>query len=379
MTIQDKLLESGRPFYIIASGAGAGLQDMIWKVPGISKVLLGAEFPYNEKLTDRCLGFCPKEGPSPASYCSAEVAVDLATTAFYRALEGDPSASVVGVGLTASVASTRVHRGNHRVFVATVSDEGCVVSSLVLEKGVGEKQRATDGEICDLVGLSALYETVTQSPAAILVKGPPYSYAVQSAHDLLEARFFSHPYFTLREERHSDIPWGQVVFPGTFAPPTYGHRKMASEAQKVSWTKAPEEAPCPRVIFSITADPPHKKAASIPELLRRAHTLKGYDRVFVKGQPLYIDKARANRGGIFLLGSDALLSMLDPKWGLAPEALLEEFRSLGTSFLVASRLVNGVWITLEDIPLPTEYQDMFSPIQGRWDISSTQVRAAQAP
>src|SRR3954468_8124020 len=83
---------------IAASGAGAGLQKMLWDVPGISAVLMEGVFPYSTDATDQFLRFKPEQ------YCSAKTAMAMAMECYYRAYQpGGPKA--IGVGLSASVAS----------------------------------------------------------------------------------------------------------------------------------------------------------------------------------------------------------------------------------------------------------------------------------
>ena len=98
MTPEEAILEMGRPFYIIATGGGAGIQERLWNVCDISRVLLGAEFPYACKTTSSLLGFNPNEDTSAASYSSPEVAVDLATTAYFKALGSHPDPRMVRCG-----------------------------------------------------------------------------------------------------------------------------------------------------------------------------------------------------------------------------------------------------------------------------------------
>jgi hypothetical protein len=103
--------------------------------------------------------------------------------------------------------------------------------------------------------------------------------------------------------------------------------------------------------------------------------LRGQDALFSRGEPLYLDKARRYPACAFVLGTDALLRLLDPKWGIDPTTLIAEFRALGTRFYVASRVVEGELVTLRD--LPEAPRDLCTELPGRWDISSTALRDAR--
>jgi len=121
----------------------------------------------------------------------------------------------------------------------------------------------------------------------------------------------------------------------------------------------------------------------VQEMLRRAAKLNCYDVLFTRGDPLYIDKARRFPGRTFVIGADALLRMLDPKWGTDPEELLQELRQLRVEFLVFGRQVDGVFVDARQAiakalsmsaRVQGEYK-LFVPVDGRWDISSTAARA----
>lgn len=333
----NTLLTAKNRIYIVASGAGAGLQNILWQVPGISAVLVGAEFPYAPEATDKFLGF------KPAKYCSEDTAISLALEAYSRAfvLNG---AAAVGLGLTASVASTVAHRGAHRVFIAVATKNGVKAYSEILVKGVGMAARIQDGDKCDALALTALAE--------------PEALVMTDATDKATKLFFEHPYFLENGER-GEVPEtgnGLVLFPGAFNPPHEGHKWLARAS---------------RGIFHITTNPPHKPALNVIELVERAKLLDGYARIFTQDDPLYLDKARKFPGAKIIVGVDALIRMLDPKWGVEITPLLNEFRALGTKFLVADREVNGQVETLFHIagaPLdickrinnPTEHYKMSS-------------------
>src|SRR5262245_39626243 len=120
--------ESKARVYVASTGAGAGLQGMLWRLPGSSSFLVGASFPYAAEATDEFLGFRPDH------YCSPDTALDLATEAFLRAGAGEQA---IGIGLTASVATTAIHRGAHRIHIAWITARGACGHDLTLEKGAG--------------------------------------------------------------------------------------------------------------------------------------------------------------------------------------------------------------------------------------------------
>jgi len=340
---------------IAASGAGAGLQKALWDVPGISSVFMEALFPYSMDATNQFLRFQPEQ------YCSAKTAVEMAMECYYRAYQpGGPKA--IGVGLSASVSSLKAHRGEHRVFAAWFSDHGCRVYEKVLEKssdpaGVG---RLTDGFIADSIGLQAVLEAVGETMSLAHVQTP------YDGMELASEAFWGNPFFGKNGERYPMPFRVEALFPGSFNPPHAGHFGMAKAFQ--SATKLDPT-------FHITAVSPHKPALSVVDMLQRAKLLHGFNRAFSTLDPLYLDKAKKFPGCPILLGADSLERMVDPKWGVSPEELSREFSRLGTQFYVPEvRAIGGQEVRARELALPPGL--IVNLIPGRWDISSSELRAS---
>jgi nicotinic acid mononucleotide adenylyltransferase/nicotinamide mononucleotide (NMN) deamidase PncC len=331
-----------RRIFLACTGAGAGAQQELWKVPGCSAYFAGAAFPYGEDQTTDFLGFRPER------FCSRETAIDLAMAAYQRAWDGH-GCEAIGVGLTATVASTREHRGGHRVHAAVMTAGGVRCQSLTLPKGVGDAARHRDGVECDLL--------------AVRLATAPEGFPDATAEAW--ARFFERPLWTVTGARQpaSELEPRPVLFPGAFNPPHAGHLEPARAAGAT---------------FSVCADAPHKPRLSLADLLHRAKMLRGHRVLFSEGDPLYLDKARRHRAATFIIGADALQRMLDPKWGPDPTAMLAELAQLDARFLVLSRVVSGEFLAfdavLERAGVHCEYTSLFKPLPGRWDVSSTELR-----
>lgn len=359
MTVTDALLERLRDetearVYVACTGAGAGLSQLLWSVPGSSSFLVGGSFPYATSAVDEFLGFRVEQ------YCSEATAVDLASAAFLRSGAGRDA---VGVGLTASVASVRVHRAAHRIFAATMSHRGCRAYALEVARASGKVARASDGAKADHLAFVALLAAVGMPNDAVASLVPGFT--TTNADALAVDRFHAHPVFRADGTRDEVPTEVELAFPGTFDPPHEGHLGMAASVEALTGKKP---------VFWITAEPPHKAPVPVQELLRRARLLRGHDVLFTRGEPLYLDKARRYPGCGFVIGTDSLARMLDPRWGPSVEVLVEEFRSLGTRFYVTSRLVEGRLVTLRDVP--DAPPDLCVEVAGRWDVSSTEIRSA---
>lgn len=358
--------------FVVATGAGAGIQASLWRVPGSSSFLVGAAFPYAPHETERFLGF------RPTHFCGEDTAVELAIAAYLRGREaaladasGGPKASVIGVGLTASVASLAPHRGDHRVFVASLGENGATVWSAQLPKGAGEVRRSIDGELADCLGLRAILGAAGIASDEELPPGVEVSSRQLSESELREM-LYRRPVFGPGGSREASAGTRDLVlFPGSFDPCHDGHRMIVDAVERQGLR---------RVAYAVTADPVHKPALRAVDLLDRVASIRlGGGRapsiVLTERDPLFIDKARQFPGAGIALGIDALLRMLDSSWGPEVGEMLETFRRLGTTFYVVGRVVDGRWTTIDDAPIPEVFRDLFKSVDGRHDVSSTELRA----
>lgn len=356
--------------YVVCTGAGAGLQKLLWDVPGCSRFLVGAAFPYAARDTADFLGFDPEKA------CDPKTAVQLALEAYQRAW-APGNTKTIGVGMTAVVATSREHKGDHRLYIATVSEDDCFVYEIVLFKGRGARQE--EGELCGLLTLDALR-------VAAGLPGPSGRFKHQHLRDdrlikswafrtnaasYVRDVFLERPFTNATPGRAGPRFDLYVHFPGAFNPPHEGHFEIAD---------AIEDRFDRKVLFTIEADPPHKPGLSVTDMIQRAKMLKGRNVLFTSGKALYADKAKAYNCD-FVLGADALLRMLT--WCGASDAdILREmqpFLAQHTMFFVVGREIPGRgYTTLQDLvesgAIPEVAMHCFESVGGRWDISSTQIR-----
>lgn len=359
---QDELKKLGVNIHVVATGAGANIQSMLWETPGSSAYLSGASFPYSTEEQEEVLGFMPEH------FCSEETSIDLACVAYMKSYKFGGKKSI-GIGLTASVASEKIHRGKHRIFATIITDDKILSSYTELEKYAGKSQRLVDNDTCNDVALDLLSDALD---LRIQDDDCTFGHEHKDNVSLAKKRFFLRPFFTAngkRLESLSDKNWH--IMSGAYNPPHEGHFGVANMVEDDYGGK---------VVFEITEDPPHKDKLSIQDLLKRAKNLQGYDRLFTNNVPLYIDKARAYPNIPIIMGADAMVRMLDTKWGVDPEACLKEFTKLGTTFYISGREIDGKFISRFDIAnsLPYNLQQLFTaitkPVAGHWNFSSTEIR-----
>lgn len=338
-----KFVDCKKRIFVAASGAGAGIQNRIWAEPGISNVLVGAVFPYSIDEMDRFLGF------KPDSYCSAATAVAMAIQSYYHAFEYGKEPAV-GFGLTASVASTEVHRGEHRCHIATMTDDGCNLYKVYLKKDSGEEARIHDGSQCDRAGIEVLKRAL--DPAECHNTG----------NNLALQNILKYPSFAKDGTRtHVSL---DVVYPGAFNPPHDAHRWIARKTKATFW---------------IDLETPHKGNLTVPQAIQRAKMLKGSDVYFSTGTPLFVDKMKkANYGATIVIGSDTAYRLLDPQWGIDSKTIYETMDSYGSWFTVVTRVTDDLR-SYDPYKLPDDFlrrvKDIILPPKELNNLSSSVIRS----
>jgi len=137
-----------------------------------------------------------------------------------------------------------------------------------------------------------------------------------------------------------------------------------------------------RVVYHITADHPSKGSLAAEEIGRRLRQFPGIGPVlFTGGDRLYVQKAERFPNVDMVIGVDAVLGILNPKYyddGKTVRWALETMRRSGTRLYVIGREIEGRFMTAADLPIPSEFHGMFIPVPGRWDVSSRALRAAKS-
>ena len=368
----------GSPHRGVIAVSGAGSQAVAWLlgVAGASGTLLEALMPYGRLSMIDFLGF------EPGQFVSENTARNMARAAFRRAvelLEGD--FPVVGLACTATIATDRAKRGEHRSYVATWDDAGCTGYSLCLAKGL--RDREGEEEVVSRLVVHALAEVCGVAPDLDLGLGLGLT-----AGDSLEIRQSSHPgpvdslvsgeadtvTAGIDGQLAADHPVRGPVLPGSFNPLHAGHQGLARAAAGILGAE---------VVFEISAINVDKPPLTGDQVRNRLAQFRGKATVVLTRAETYQKKARLFPGCTFIIGWDTAVRLVAPRYyeGDEPAMLsaLAEIWAAGCRFLVAGREESGIFYTLDDVPIPQGFKPLFQGIPEsvfRADISSTDLRSS---
>ena len=129
---------------IVVTGAGSRAVAWLMAEAGASRTVLDAQIPYSSAALDEYVG-APAE-----QHVSAVEAAAMAEAAFWRGLKLDAQSNpggigarpIVGLACTATIATDRLKRGEHRSHAAVRTATELLTASIVFDKGARER----DGE-----------------------------------------------------------------------------------------------------------------------------------------------------------------------------------------------------------------------------------------
>lgn len=378
MNVQD-LVEKihGTPHLMVMNFAGAGSQALAWlhSVGGSSRTVLEMVDRYSAPSLFDATGFPPDQ------FTSVRVAKALAEHAHARAgslasrLPDARTSNLFGVGLTATIATDRPKRGDHRMSLAVRDVFGIVAHEAVLTKG--ERDRGAEEALLSLFALDAI-----ASASGVL-------HTIDSdwlESDELETTFDpAHPVATfMREERawlrldphgawaEPTVQRGLAIVSGAFHPVHEGHFGL---------TRVAEQHTGREVVFELPLRNAAKGEVPMIEARRRAAQFADRAPILLTRAPLFVQKAGLFPDSVFVIGADTAIRVVDPSYYDDSQAdmltALAAIRASGCSFLVAGRQVGGEFLTLAGIDVPEGFESLFEGLPGdafRADISSTQIR-----
>ncbi len=340
------------------TGGGSGFLAELLGEPGASATALEATVPYASAALKDLLGAMPEQA------CSEATARAMAMAAFQRALaltSLEPGAAseetLFGFACTASLATNREKRGEHRAHIAvqTLADTFSIEVALAGDRAEEEQAlvEAIWHELGVALGLDAAQPTArprrrtTADPGwQALILGDANAHSTDS-HD------------------------GRLLLPGAFNPLHRGHRQMLEIAEALTGQTGAYELSVANV---------DKPMLDYAEIARR---LEQFERpLWLTHLPTFLEKARHFPEATFAVGVDTLLRIVDVGYYYNEAAMrtaLAELHDLDTRFVVFGRDLDDAFLVLDDIidSLPSDLAQRCLGVDAdtfRDPISSTELR-----
>jgi hypothetical protein len=401
---------------IAITGCAPGLVTELLQPGGGSATLLDAVVPYATKALQQFIGY------EPTKYCTAQVATEMASSAFSRATElneaevkvvggGHPEGlDVFGLGITATLRKNGPEREGrvHQVFISfqtcnitythhvvfnselTRLDEEYLVTQIaldVLARHLLDKRHPIRPQLSDSRIFSIMDGKTDNWFVSESTQKQQYPRRLRvllnnNCEGYGEDTFFWVPkakkYLPWSEQPFSD---GAVVIPGSFNPFHEAHQKMVDIATK-HFGKKP--------VLELSISNVDKGRLSGSEVLKRVNAFQkyvGYTKdpldvdfadFVVTDAPTFAGKSHMFHGATFVIGIDTWYRLIDYKYynysQAECDAALKTIRDNECSFLVLGRFINGSYHTLPSDERTRGLAIGLSEDDFRMDISSSQKR-----
>jgi hypothetical protein len=369
----EQIHASAHKLVLEFAGAGSLALYQLHSVAGSSRTIIEATDRYaSTSLADLL-------GELPGQFVSRETAAAMAGRAYRRAMRlAEPGTLCLGVACTAAIATDRVRRGEDRCWIAVRDSAGVSSYGLVMLKGardrLGEEQLVSQlllRAIAEACGIGAAVPLATRD-------GEQVETARESAGDPLAQLLDGAARMVLVAPdgtATADQPVQGALLSGSFNPLHAGHERLAEAAAAALGMPVTFELPI------LNAD---KAPLGYAEIERRLEQFRWRYPVALSRAALFVDKAALFPGCVFVLGYDTAARLVDPRYyggEAGRDAALASIRAQGCRFLVAGRVQDGVFHTLDEIAIPAGARDLFIglPEQAfRVDLSSSAIRAQQA-
>jgi hypothetical protein len=375
---------------VAATGGGSGALSGLLEVSGASRTLVEATIPYAPPALASYLGRAPTQS------ANATTARAMAMAAFQRCqtLQGNLSSPLFGLGCCAALSTDRARRGTDRCFVAVQSLTATFEFSLILAPN--QRDRPAQEAVCaeliwrvmhqtQLAGIPHAGETHSDlefeeiETKAVEIKNTDINGIFDD--DILSQRQFWAPvawqslFHGIPTSTWSSATAPQALFPGSFNPLHDGHKKMAAIA--AAHLGVP-------VVLEISAFNVDKPPLDYFDLQQRHAGSEGMPLIFTNA-PTFVEKSDLFPGITFVVGSDTIERIADPKYYADQisqrDAALALLLARGHRFLVFGRFDGEQFIGLEDLALPKTLRSQCTAIaesQFRIDIASRDLRKQAA-
>ena len=149
LDLVQRIHDSDMMAVVAVAGAGTSAISWLLGVAGASRTVLEILVPYASSSLAEFVG------EEPQQFVSEDTAVAMAKSAYRRALHlREGGAPIVGIACTATIATDRTKRGEHRCHIAAWSAAGVTTYNLTFVKGL--RDRAGEDAVASMLVLRAL-------------------------------------------------------------------------------------------------------------------------------------------------------------------------------------------------------------------------------
>jgi hypothetical protein len=364
----------GTPEQAVVAVAGAGNYALAWLlgVGGASRTVLETRVPYGYLAMTDFLG-----GYAPDQTVSADTARRMARAAWQRGMHlRENPMPIVGVACTATIATDRTKRGEHRVYVAAWDDAGVTIDSLTLEKGL--RERAGEEDVVSRLVISAVARACgVAAEIDLRLASSERLYTEITNHGDPIQRLLAGDvnWVTVHSDGQMSVDSHapEALLPGSFSPLHDGHTQLAAAGEKILGLP---------VAYELSVSNVDKPILAHSEVQRRVAQFGGKGTVVLTRAETFQKKARLFPGCGFVVGWDTAVRLIQPRYyGESETAMLSalaEMWASGSRFAVAGRVdASGMFRSLDDVDLPGGFYPLFLDIPEtdfRADVSSTAIR-----
>lgn len=335
------------------AGGGTSLISEILNTPGASRTVLDVRIPYAGTAMAEMLGAAPEQA------CSEATARAMAMSAFQSARRLGAS-QPFGFACTASLATDRVKRGEHRAHAAIQTPTDTYTAFWTFDGDRAEEEAALSEALWAKIGQVLGIPGVEGSVDILHTAGKPAWQALILGDEQAVAT-----------ADHD----GRLLLPGAFNPLHDGHRQMMAIAEEMTGLTGAYELSVANV------DKPFLDYREIEQRLAQ------FDRaVWLTRLPTFIEKARQFPDATFIVGLDTVVRIAEPRYYgglLMRDEALKELAEYGARYIVFGRTMNDRFQVLEDVAesLPETLSERCTGVPAeRFNnpISSTGVRQSQS-
>ena len=358
--IVEKIHSSPFKLVIVSSGGGTNAISSLLKVPGASNTILESHIPYSKESMNEFLN------SKPDHYCSLDTCLSMAANAYKKSTKIDrqsKSKHLLGIAITANLATTYKKKGDHKFFIVVQSHDYTKYLECYLEKDI--RTREMEEELITGCVINLLSES-----CGLKCDLPEISEQIKIQQ--IDAEKSWKKLFNSQVGYISNIKnTPELIFPGSFNPLHEGHIKMKELAEKKTGM---------HTTFEICAKNADKPPLTFYEIKRTIDQFQNDESWMLTSAGRFSEKAEMFPNSVFIIGADTLLRVFDEKFYKSHKDMMDHiqrFNDHNINFLVFGRKVNQKFISLNKIKIPEIISARctgFEETIFRDDISSTELR-----